>query len=497
MKRIIYTSCFFILMMVVVSSCEKTIELHDFGTISGQVLDANDNSPVAGVSISTSPASSTVITDADGRFKIDEVPVGEVIVTAKKIEYRQATATLNLQVGKESIATIMMEKSSGYFQPGGTFRNPEPSNAATVQSVDVMLSWSFEQKNTTDSLFFDVKLFESNNTTPVHLAEGITDYKVEAESLKYSTTYYWQVVASDKDSVIAYSELWSFTTSVFPDNPLLFARATDGVFDIYTMDTLGGRLLQLTNGKSNINWNPRVNQIANKVAFVSNRDFNTHIYTMNLEGSDIRKVTTLPIAGNYNSGTGFCWSPDGSKLLYPHYDKLYLINADGTGLSQFATAPAGQNFTSCDWSAYTNKVVAQTTGNNPYDNEIYMMNANGSGMEIFVDNLPGVIQNPVFSVDGTKVMFTRDLDGLNSPDGRQLNAHIILKNISDTTTIDLSQHKEDGTNDLMPRFSPDGAHIVYVNKRNTSLGVENIMTMRIDGSARKLVATDGTMPEWK
>ncbi len=497
MIRTILKACFFTLMMVTISSCEKTIELLDFGIISGQVLDAKDNTPVAGVSITTAPASSTVITDAEGRYKIEEVPVGEIIVTAKKMGYKQATASLNLQAGKEAIATIVMEKSAGYFKPGGTFKKPAPINAASQQLTQLMLSWSFEQNTTHDSLFFDVKLFESSSTTPVNLAKGITDFKVEAKNLKYATTYYWQVVASDQDSIIAYSELWSFTTSVFPDNPLLFSRATDGIFDIYTIDTLGGGLLKLTNGKSNINWYPRINRIVNRVAFVSNRDFDSHIYTMNLDGGDIRKVTSLPITGNYNSGTGFCWSVDGSKLLYPHYNSLYLINADGTGLTQFATAPAGRNFTFCDWSTYTHKIVVQTTGNNPYDNEIYLMNDDGSGMELFVDNMPGVLQNPVFSVDGTKVMFTQDLDGLNSPDGRQLNAHIMLKSVSDNTITDLSQYKEDGTNDLMPRFSPDGAFIVYVNKKNTTSGVENIMFMRADGTKRKLVTTNGTMPEWK
>ncbi len=481
-------------------SCEKTIELEEeYGTVTGYVRDALTNDPIAGANITTSPASTAVVTDEEGFFKIENVSLGDLTVTSKKLYYKSASVNLKVFANKETQTVIIMEASSGYDDPVGKVFEPYPSNKTTNLAVSDTLRWRFELEGNADSIKYNVKLFKSPGTDPVIEFTNIRDTFAIVEAFNYNTTYYWQVTALADGMELTKSELWSFSTREFPDNPFLFARKVNENFDIYSvLDSAGKDLVKLTDHSANIDWYPRVNRITGRIAFISNRNISPQIYTMDEQGGNIQKVTSLSVTGNYNQGTGFCWSPDGSKLLYPHYDKLYVINADGTGLREIATAPAGHNFTACDWANYTGKIIVQTTGVNPYDNELWIMDADGSNLNLFYDDLPGMIQNPVFSADGLNVMFTHDVSGLNAFDGRQLDARIFIKAVNDTTLTDISlSYKTDGTNDLMPRFSPDGSQIIFVNTNNVPGSKHTIMICNLDGSNRFELIEDATMPEWR
>ena len=68
-------------------SCEETsIEIEKYGSIKGLVVDV-ENNPLAGVSITTSPASSATITDSSGIFRIFKVIEGDVAITARKSDF--------------------------------------------------------------------------------------------------------------------------------------------------------------------------------------------------------------------------------------------------------------------------------------------------------------------------------------------------------------------------------------------------------------------------
>jgi TolB protein len=93
-------------------------------------------------------------------------------------------------------------------------------------------------------------------------------------------------------------------------------------------------------------------------------------------------------------------------------------------------------------------------------------------------------------------MYTRDIEGFNSVDGRQLNAHIFTISIDGADITDLSEGKEPGTNDLLPRYSPDGAWIIFVNENNTGLGPKNIWVMDSEGGSRNPIVEDANTPFW-
>src|SRR3954452_25069510 len=81
--------------------------------------------------------------------------------------------------------------------------------------------------------------------------------------------------------------------------------------------------------------NPGLN---GKLAFVSSRDGDTDVYTMNANGTGVVNLTANTAADVQPS-----WSPDGTRIafvsdrglppcdIYPCDRDIYVMNADGTG----------------------------------------------------------------------------------------------------------------------------------------------------------------------
>ena len=106
----------------------------------------------------------------------------------------------------------------------------------------------------------------------------------------------------------------------------------DGL-NIYKINNDGSNKIQLTdgNGERSPSWSPD----GSRIAFVSDRDGNLEIYTMNPDGSE---QTNLSKQSGWDNDA--VWSPDGSKLLFVSDrdgDKdVYLVNVDGSGLTNLS-----------------------------------------------------------------------------------------------------------------------------------------------------------------
>jgi TolB protein len=476
--------------LIGLGSCqEDLVEPAYFGTITGTVLDARTNLPLANASVTTNPATSSYVTSSNGKFSIADVPAGRVAITVSKADYTQ-------------VVTVLLSKSTTV--PPSPPARPGPANQATGQPTDVALSWHPSGATRADSLRYDVVLYESNNLNQRTLLSNSKDTVVTASGLLYNTIYYWQVTARNPAGASARSPVWSFQTAALPDNRYLFARTSAGNTDVYSSDNAGGNLVRLTTSAS-VETAPQLSPLRDLVAYTSNATGQYQLYTMNRDGSNQRQITALSVEGYSNAGVGYHWSPDGAQLIYAHYDQLYRINRDGSGLTLLATAPAGRHFRDCDWTAQGNRLVVQTIGSNPYDSELYLYNADGSSPVLFVGNLPGRVDSPSFSIDGTRVVYTRDAAGFNSPAGRQLDSRIYIQRVDGTgTPVDVStgsstttNNKPAGTNDLTPRYSPDGFKLIFVNRSNDDLSPPEIWTANLDGTGRVKLISNAFFPDWK
>jgi len=93
------------------------------------------------------------------------------------------------------------------------------------------------------------------------------------------------------------------------------------------------------------------------------------------------------------------WSPDGNKIAFAAYGvdnkEIYLANADGTGIVLIASDPEAH----CDspsWSPDGSKIVFQKKSSSSWDSaEIWIMNADGSEAQALTDGVsPCFIKKP-------------------------------------------------------------------------------------------------------
>ena len=492
------------LVLSALSGCEDaTVEPTAYGSVDVTVLDARTNQPLPNTGISTNPATGSYVTDAQGHILLTQLPAGIVAVSVRRTGYSQLTTNVNVTSAQTQSVVFQLEKPTSTTAPNAPVR-PGPATGATGQPTDVALSWHPNGATRADSLRYDVILFESNNLNQRTLLSNSKDTVVTATGLLYNTTYYWQVTARNTAGASARSPVWSFQTGALPDNRYLFARTSAGNTDVYSSDNTGGSLVRLTTSAA-VETAPQLSPLRDLVAYTSNATGQYQLYTMNRDGSNQRQITALSVEGYSNPGVGYRWSPDGAQLIYAHYDQLYRINRDGSGLVLLATAPAGRHFRECDWTAQGNRLVLQTIGANPYDSELYFYNADGTNPVLFVGNVPGRLDSPTFSIDGTRVVYTRDVAGFNSPTGRQLDSHIFIQRVDGSgTPVDVSvgnsssnNNKPVGTNDLTPRFSPDGFRLIFVNRVNDDLGPPELWTINLDGTGRAKLFNNGFLPDWK
>lgn len=494
MKKLLY-SIFIIALLGSLSCNEDFIEPELFGSIFGEVLlDNNDNIPIEEAKITTNPPTNTVFTDEFGRFALENISPGTYTIRIEKQGFVTDLETLTLNEDRTlNIIIKMTPDVSINTVPSQPF-NPSPSNNSKDQELSVQLSWQADDIDN-DILTYDVLLYNADQTESQLILSNDTATSVLLENLDFNSVYFWQVAVRDDSSEPIYSEVWSFETKDFPNHRFLFARQENNQYNIFSSDE-DGNSIQLTDNGAN-NWRPKLSPNRDKIAYISDLGIESHIYIMNRDGSDPRKVTTVPIAGFNKLELEFTWSPDGTELLYMNNAKLYRIKIDGTGLSLFTEAPLGFTFTECDWNGQNNRIMARTTGNNTFNSAIYLFDVQGNYLLQMIPDNNGSTGGGVFSIDGNTILYTHDSSGFESVEGRQLDANIFTRHLLTQISTNVSNEKPAGTNDLDPQYSPDGSKIIFTNTNNDGISPRSIWMVDLDGDNRQLLFENAEMPNWR
>ncbi len=144
------------------------------------------------------------------------------------------------------------------------------------------------------------------------------------------------------------------------------------------------------------------------ILFISRREGNSDIYTMEEDGSNIGRLT---ISGSYDGSCSF--SPDDSKILFTSYrtGKGQIFTMDKDGSSQLQLTNTAEWNLDPAFSPDGSQIIFRS--NRDGKSEIYIMNSDGTNQKRLT-NTEYRKQNPHFLPDGSKIIFESSIDRIRN-----------------------------------------------------------------------------------
>lgn len=493
-KKIIFAFAS-ILILFCMSCSEDKIDDQGFGIITGKIVKKGTNEPLENVKIATNPSTSTVFSDAEGVYTLQNVPIGDYSLSAEKEGLLAHFEGVTILTDKEIELVIEMEEETANNKPPETPTLITPLDNAQDQPLNVALIWSSTDPDE-DELIYTVTLRNDQNQE-IEVYENILDTTFTLENLSYYTKYFWQVSVNDGVNGVVNSETFAFETTELPNNRIIYVQSDEGNQVIFSANESGDSSIQLTPSSKN-SFRPRVNSQTNKIAFLRTVGTQTHIYTMEKDGSNEKQVTSqISVSGNNFEELDFAWTGQGASLVFPNQNKLYRINSDGSGLQLVYQTSDNRLISAVAVNQVTGRIALKTNNLQGYDIKIFTIE-NGIEDDVVLDSVNGGAGTIDFSIDGKKILYTYDNSGFENDNNRKLDSRIFLYNLLDGSLVDVSLDKDDGTNDLDARFSPNGASVIFTNTSNDGISKKTIYTMSLSNlEQRNILIDDAMMPDWE
>jgi Tol biopolymer transport system component/pimeloyl-ACP methyl ester carboxylesterase len=266
-----------------------------------------------------------------------------------------------------------------------------------------------------------------------------------------------------------------------------FVSNRDGDYEIYlrmipTVSDDPAAQVQLTHNEvddSVPDWSPD----GGKIAFASRRDGNWEIYVMedvndaiqNPGNTEVRRLTN-------HEGDDLlpAWSPDGQQIAFASDRdgdwEIYVMQADGSGLRQLTDNTSYESKPS--WSPDGAK-IAYDSGEG-FERDIYVMDSDGTNQERIIQASGGW---PAWSPVDNQIAYFDRVDG---------NPEIYIVNLDGTNQTRLTINNRD---DWEPSWSADGKWLLYVSGM-----VPDVVMMRADGTETHYLTQDNFedwSPVWR
>lgn len=501
MKTFIKIAAILIFSILLISCNEELVEESQTGTLKGKVVKKGSNEPLSNVKVFTNPTTKTVFSAADGTFEIADMPIGNYSVKAELSGYLINFLSVNIQSENQIVTAVFeMEDDESLNSPPTVPLLISPADNAENLPLAVQLSWSATDPDSLDVLKYRL-IVKNNFNAEILDVKDIKENNYTLKDLKFGVSYFWQISVSDDIHPEVFSAVSRFTTNSVPANRFHFVRKQSGNLFIVSSNE-AGTSFQFTPLSHN-SWRPRKNNNAGLIAFLRTEGGNTHIFTAKPDGSDVFKVTTVPLSGFNNYELDFAWKTNGKELIYANFDKLYRINKDGSGQELIYTTPDGSIISECDWNYDSSRIALKTNDFNGYNTKIYVIDMLGMEIKTILTGTNGGSGGLDFSTDGNALVYTHDLSGFQDGNYRQLNSHIFIYNFTENSLRDISEEseKQNGTNDLDPRFSPNNAQIIFMNTSNDGVSQKNVVVVDLNNSGsdleRMTLFENAEMPDYE
>jgi TolB protein len=213
---------------------------------------------------------------------------------------------------------------------------------------------------------------------------------------------------------------------------IAFVSRRDGNREIYVMDNDGRNMVNVTRHPAD-DWTPAWSPDDSKLAFSSFRDGSWEIYVMDMAclstpESCPESLTQITADGNGNLSP--VWSPDGSRFAFNskgngNWD-IYTMTINGSDIRQITTDPA--NDLAPAWSPDGGLIAYESNRDGNVD--IFVVDGNG-GVGQNITNLPLANDHgPTWSPDGQMLVFYSNREG---------NWDIFTTTLDGQTAINLTQ----------------------------------------------------------
>ena len=283
---------------------------------------------------------------------------------------------------------------------------------------------------------------------------------------------------------------------------IAFTSDRDGRVDIYVMNADGSGVRRLTNDAA---WSliPAWSPDGSRIAFTSSRGDSLDILVMRADGSGVRRLT----GGSEWNDASPAWSPDGSRIAFASdrdtndsdpdtFDafEIYVMNADGSGVTRLThNSEWDDGFPA--WSPDGSRIAFASDRADGSNYQIHVMRADGSGVTRLTGGRQGwEATAPVWSPDGSRIAFSSDRDD---------DLDIYAMNADGTGVTRLTR---DPAEDFWATWSPDGSRIAFTSNRDGNFeiyamnadgtGVRRLTTTTAEGDAAEGDAVNGHFSEW-
>jgi Tol biopolymer transport system component len=215
----------------------------------------------------------------------------------------------------------------------------------------------------------------------------------------------------------------------------------------------------------------------NAVVFQSNRTGNWEIYTINVDGSNLKQLTDLP-----GPDVSPVWSPDGSLIVFAserdNDSEIYLMKSDGSSQTRLTNIPGDDSHP--HWFPDGRRILFNSSQNTPDQtkdwslqfHDVYSITIDGKDIQRYTDNKTVTTYSSV-SPDGNMIAFRKVTDSpaynwdmtLNK---RSRNSDVYVMDIGTKEQIDVSQQSPGY--DGWPAWLRDSKSVVFVSNRNGKAG---------------------------